>query len=154
MTRIHVHEEAVIDAPASEIYALLADYRDGHPHILPRQYFTGLDVEQGGVGAGTIINAHMRVMGIEQHHHMIVGEPEPGHVLSETAPASDMTTTFTVTPQGDQQASVVIATTWPQKPGLGGIIDKLTTPLIMRRIYRKELQQLAGYLQEQRAQNK
>lgn len=151
MTHIHAQESALIDAPAGEIYALLADYRSGHPNILPKQYFTGLDVEQGGVGAGTVIAVHMRVMGIEQHHHMVVSEPEPGRMLVETSTESDMTTTFTVTPVGSRQASVTIATTWAQKPGLGGIMDRLATPMIMRRMYRKELQQLAAYLQEQRA---
>lgn len=36
---------ATIGAPAEIVYRILADYHEGHPHILPRKYFTFLAVE-------------------------------------------------------------------------------------------------------------
>ena len=45
-----------IHAPAEVIYEILADYRSKHPLILPKPYFLYLDVEEGGAGAGTIVN--------------------------------------------------------------------------------------------------
>jgi len=54
MRRAHAEASALIDAPAAEIYAVLTDYGNAHPHILPKPYFTKLAVEQGGIGAGTI----------------------------------------------------------------------------------------------------
>ena len=43
-------------------YAVLADYLDGHRRILPPQ-FTEMTVEQGGIGAGTIIRCQMTAFG-------------------------------------------------------------------------------------------
>ncbi len=43
---------ADMDAPPDRVYAIIADYHNGHPHILPKQ-FRNLTVEKGGVGAGT-----------------------------------------------------------------------------------------------------
>jgi hypothetical protein len=40
---IHAEASMVIDARPEEIYAVVSDYRVGHPAILPRQYFTGVD---------------------------------------------------------------------------------------------------------------
>ncbi len=71
-----------MDAPADRVYAIIADYRNGHPHILPKQ-FRNLTVEQGGVGAGTIIRFEVRVFGQTQHFRAVVSEPEPGRVLVE-----------------------------------------------------------------------
>lgn len=45
------------------VYAILADYREHHPRILPAAYFTSLTVEEGGIGAGTIFRAEMNVFG-------------------------------------------------------------------------------------------
>lgn len=55
MPRARIVVSELIAATAPRIYERLADYRDGHPHILPPRYFRNLVVEQGGRGAGTII---------------------------------------------------------------------------------------------------
>ena len=147
MTRIHAEAAAEIAAPSAEIYAILADYHHGHPNILPQQHFSDLRVEQGGQGAGTLIRVKVGVFGIEHEYHMVVSEPEPGRVLAETDVNTGLVTTFTVTPIGNgEHARVQIATDWDAKPGLSGLMERLTTPPIMRWIYRKELQQLAAYV--------
>ena len=64
MRQIHAEASDVIDARPEEIYAVLSDYRVGHPAILPKPYFTELMVEQGGQGAGTVIRFGMNVMGV------------------------------------------------------------------------------------------
>ena len=53
---------AVIHAPAADLYAIIADYERGHPRILPKPPFVSLAVEEGGIGAGTVIRVHMRVL--------------------------------------------------------------------------------------------
>jgi hypothetical protein len=63
MPRHQVRVEAVINAPAKLAYAIIADYRDGHPHILPKPPFVSLEVERDGTGAGTVIRCQMRVFG-------------------------------------------------------------------------------------------
>src|SRR5512143_1960758 len=74
----------VIQAPPNIIYNILADYRKEHPQILPRQYFISLKVEEGGVGAGTIISFDMRLLGQTQSFRSVISEPDPGHLLVET----------------------------------------------------------------------
>ncbi|HEU4325826.1 MAG TPA: SRPBCC family protein [Roseiflexaceae bacterium] len=144
MARIHAGASALIDAPPATVYAILADYQGAHPQILPPQFFTGLEVEAGGQGAGTIFRTGVRVLGRETRFRMEVREPQPGRVLSETDLATGLTTTFTVTPTAEGRQSVVeIATVWE-----GGILERLTTPLIMRRIYQAELALLARYVDQ------
>jgi hypothetical protein len=138
---------AQIAAPPDDIYAVLSDYHDGHPHILPPQYFPSLTVEQGGQGAGTIFRVCTRALGQERTYRMQVEEPEPGRVLVEHDPDAGVVTTFTITPLEDGSGSQVqIATEWHTPDGLAGLVERLVTPPIMRHIFRTELRQLAAYL--------
>src|ERR1044071_1066762 len=84
MAKHSVSASGTISAPVQRVYDLIADYRSGHPRILPKPYFVSLEVEQGGYGAGTIINFQMKLMGKIQSFHSTITEPEPGHILVET----------------------------------------------------------------------
>ena len=53
----------------------------GHPQILPKPPFVSLEVEKGGIGAGTVIRIAMRVLGRLQTFGAVITEPEPGRVL-------------------------------------------------------------------------
>ena len=147
MGKLFVSETRTINADAAQVYAILADYRNHHPHILPASYFTGLEVLEGGQGAGTLFRATLRVMGKETSFRMRVTEPEPGRVLAESDLDTDLVTTFTVVPQPNGQSGVTIATRWQGKPGLAGLLERLTTPALLRRIYQEELRQLEEYAQ-------
>ena len=153
MSRMHAEATALIDADASEIYATLADYRNGHPHILPRKHFSDLQIEKGGIGEGTVFRIRVRALGVEQGYRMVVKEAEPGRVLTETDLDTGLVTSFTVTPvQGeDKRAQVRIATDWDAAPGLRGMMERLVTPSMMRRIYSRELAQLASYMRTRNA---
>src|SRR5512134_2276283 len=96
MSHIFAEASAVIDAHPQEVYAILSDYRTGHPAILPSPYFTGLVVEKGGQGAGTLAHTTMKVLGVRREYHLAVTEPEPGRVLQETDLAAGVTTKFTI----------------------------------------------------------
>ena len=63
MTTAQAIESAIIAAPPAAVYAVLADYRNHHPHILPQQYFHNFVVEEGGQGAGTIFRTDVHVFG-------------------------------------------------------------------------------------------
>ncbi len=147
--RITVAVTGEVQAPAEKVYAILADYRQHHPHILPGAYFTDLTVEEGGLGAGTIFQAEMNVFGSRRTFRMCVAEPEPGRVLTETDLETDLLTTFTVTPVEANHCRVTIATEWQQPPGFGGWLQGLTMPAFMRRIYQAELHQLDEYARAQ-----
>ena len=77
MDKIHAHATRVIEAPPEKVYAVLANYNESHPAILPKHVFSDLVVEQGGVGAGTIVRVTMAAMGTKKELHVTVSEPEP-----------------------------------------------------------------------------
>jgi hypothetical protein len=152
MAQIMVKAQAVLEAPAEEVYATIADYRQGHANILPKEFYD-LQVEQGGYGAGTIHRFKMRVLGVEQSFYQRVSEPEPGRVLVEQDidSAQHVITTFKVTPlEQGQKSHVEISTTMRTSPGLRGLLERILVPMINPRIYQKELKLLEGEAQTRR----
>jgi hypothetical protein len=137
MPRLHASAERTVPAPAGAIYALLADYHDGHPRILPPA-FSDLTVLRGGTGAGTDIRFALRLAGRKQEVEARVEEPEPGRVLSEIYPEKSAVTRFIVDPAGDQ-SRVRIETSWEPSRGLAGVIERLLTPRMFRTLYTQEL---------------
>ncbi len=132
-----VSAERSIPANAAAVYALLADYRDGHPRILPPA-FSDLMVLQGGIGAGTIIRFTLKFAGRRQVIEARVEEPEPCRVLSESYPDKGAVTRFTVDPAGDQ-SQVRIETSWEPSRGLAGLLERLIAPRLFRKLYAEEL---------------
>lgn len=141
MPEIHASSSAVIAAPPPAVYGLIADYRHGHPSILPPKYFQDLQVEEGGVGAGTRISFRMR-LGKWWRLHAHVTEPEPGRQLCEIYPDTGMITTFTVDPEdGGYSSRVTIATRYA-KPGVPGWLERWLIPGYLRKVFAAELGQL------------
>ena len=150
MTKHSLSASKLISSPAHTVYDLIADYRSGHPRILPRTYFVSLEVEQGGYGAGTMINFQMKLMGRIQSFHSTITEPEPGRILVETDMNTGAVTTFTVDPRvNGQEAFVTITTTTDVPNGIIGKIQGWLTTQLLRPIYLKELDQLAAVAKEQ-----
>ena len=148
--REDISESRLINARADVLYRIIADYRHGHPRILPPA-FTGLDVEQGGIGAGTIIRFGMRAFGRTRTARASVTEPEPGRVLVETMLEGDppIVTTFTVDTVDDGRAAdVTISTRYPAKPGLLGAVEHAMSSRFLKRVYREELQLLERIARE------
>ncbi len=149
MNQLRVEQSAVIAAAPPKIYAVIRDYEMGHVAILPKPYFQEMIVEEGGQGAGTKTRIKMKIMGQEFNYRHEVSEPEPGRVLKETDRDTGLGTTFTFEPlAGGTQTHVTIATDTPVQAGLAGLIERLMTPLVLRRIYRQELQNLADYVRQ------
>lgn len=140
MPNIRVSESRQIPAPAPLLYDLIADYRTGHPHILPPEYFGALEVLEGGRGAGTTIRFAMKAFGRVNVDTAHVTEPTPGRELRETL-ASGIETTFLVEPVGPAAATVTITTEYA-KPGLRGWLERLLATSYLRRVYVAELAQL------------
>ena len=137
-----VTSSAVIGAPAEIVYGIIADYREGHPHILPRKYFTSLEVEQGGTGEGTVIRFQMRVLGKTQNFRAVVTEPVPGRILVETnVEPGDSVTTFIVEPEGARSV-VTFSTEMDYAGGLAGAFKRFVTTRMLLRIYARELELL------------
>ena len=145
MPQLRIAVSSLIQAPAQQAYAIIADYRNGHPRILPKPYFVSLTVEQGGVGAGTVVTFQMKVMGSLRTFHSVITEPEPGRVLVERDSKAGTVTTFTVDPRDNgRQAYVTITTDLQVRDGPFGKMQGWMTGRLLRPIYEKELEQLAG----------
>ena len=154
MAKHDVSVSALIPVSAQNVYDLIANYRNGHPRILPKPYFLALHVEQGGYGAGTVINFQMKIMGKVQSFHSIITEPEPGRVLVETDLKSGAMTTFTVELRADGRHAFVTITTITDVPdGIFGKIQGWLTTQLLRPIYLKELNQLAVVATERSEHN-
>lgn len=152
MATVHTEVSGVIDAPPATVYAVLSDYRNTHPQILPKPYFTFLTVDQGGQGAGTVFRTQVSVMGVKTDYHMAVSEPQPGRLLVETDAKAGVTTTFTVDPEaGGTQTRLTIATDWTPRPGIRGWIEKMATPNTMRRIYNEQFELIREFVKGQQA---
>ena len=135
---------ALIHAPPQDVYAIIADYRQGHPQILPKPPFVSLAVEQGGTGAGTTILVHMRVLGRLQSFRAVITEPDPGRVLVETND-NGYATTFTVEPRADgRHAYVTIATQATGRAGVLAALESWFASRLLRPVYVRELEQLAA----------
>ena len=150
MAKHSLSASKLIPSPAHIVYDLIADYRNGHPRILPKPYFVSLEVEQGGYGAGTVINFQMKLMGRIQSFHSTITEPEPGHILVETDMNTGAITTFTADPRlNGREAFVTISTATNVPGGIPGKIQGWLTTQLLRPIYLKELDQLAEVAKEQ-----
>lgn len=146
MSYIHVSASRQISAPPDRVYAILADYHHSHPGILPKQFYRRLEVEEGGIGAGTRTKLEVRVMGSTRTMHHVVSEPMPGRVLVETDVGGSSITTFTVDPVGNGlQCMVTIDTEIKAQNSLLGLLARPIATLVLRRVYFQELALLAGY---------
>ncbi len=153
MGAITVKAAATLDARPADVYATIADYREGHPAILPKENLYDLQVEQGGSGAGTIIRFKSRALGQERSFHHRVTEPEPGRVLVEQDvdpnAAQQVTTTFTVTPvEEGRKSHVEIASLMQLSPGVQGWVERMIMPRVTAPIYAKELKLLEAVAQQ------
>ena len=146
----HISASALIPAPPQMLYDIIADYRDGHPRILPKPPFVSLEVERGGTGSGTHILVRARTLGRSGEFRSVVSEPEPGRVLVETND-NGFVTTFTVDPRDDgRQAQVTISTAMTVPDGIGGTLQRLFMAPVLRRLFTRELALLAQVAAERR----
>ncbi len=83
MNSYQVQESEVINSPPAQVYAIISDYHEGHPAILPSRYFTEMAVTAGGRGEGPVTTVAMNVFSAKILYELNVTEPEPGRVLVE-----------------------------------------------------------------------
>jgi len=145
LTHYNVSASAYVPAGAGRIYNILADYRNGHPNILPPEFFQNLVVEQGGFGAGTVIRLEMKVLGSTRKFRAEITEPHPGRLLVETDSDAGVITAFTVTPSGQSGYSLVkITTRLPSRGGILAPLERYFTSRILHRIFIAELRLLTA----------
>ena len=136
---LRVAVSADIAAPSRDIYRLIADYRAGHPRIVPKDYFRNLRVAHGGYGDGTIITYDMIVFGRTYHLRALVTEPDPGRALIETDLDRDAATTFIVESLGPRRSRVTIATAIQSRSGVPGLFERALMGRFLRHVFAAEL---------------
>ncbi len=142
MGTFNISASAAIPAPSQHVYGIIADYRNGHPHIIPPKYFRNLVVEEGGSGAGTKIRFEMILFGKAQAAQSVITEPEPGRILVESTTDGLAVTSFIVDPlDGGKAARVTISS---EMKSLGFVANALIK-FLFKRIYREELALLTAY---------
>jgi len=130
------------------VYAILVDYHDAHPRILPNPPFVGLEVERGGTGTGTIFLLRMKAMGRTQTLRGTVTEPEPGRTVVETYD-SGIVTTFVVEPRDEGRSCSVTITTVPSvRTGVAGAIARWLTTQLLRPALTRELANVAAAVEQ------
>jgi carbon monoxide dehydrogenase subunit G len=148
MGKVVASAERSIDAPADEVYGYLSDMHQ-HQQFLPAA-FSDFQIEEGGVGAGTITRFKITAGGRTRSYRMRLSEPDPGRTLVGTDTGSSLVTTFNVTPRGDRSL-VNITTSWDGADGIGGFFERTFAPRAMRTIYLDELNRLNTYATEHSA---
>ncbi|HEY6497563.1 MAG TPA: SRPBCC family protein, partial [Trebonia sp.] len=129
MAKVVASAERSIDAPADEVYSYLADMNQ-HQRFLPPA-FSDFQIEQGGVGAGTVTTFKVTAGGRTRSYRMQITEPAPGRTLVETDTNSSLVTTYNVNPQGDKSL-VSITTSWDGASGVGGFFERTFAPRALR----------------------
>jgi len=147
MAEIRVRGERSITASPEQVYTYIADYIHHHPRFLPSN-FSEFRVEEGGIGAGTVISFRMKAGGRDRTSRAHIAEPEPGRVLTEHIEGTSLVTTFTVSPESGG-SHVVIDTRWQSAKGIGGFMERAFAPRVLRRIYADELSRLDAYARQQ-----
>ena len=144
-TEYTVVASADMDAPPDRVYAIIADYHNGHPHILPKQ-FRNFAVDKGGIGAGTVIRFEVRALGQTQQFRGFVTEPEPGRVLVEeySEPAPSKTTFLVEKSPSGPGTRVTFTTEMTSRKGLAGTIERFMSTRFMKKLYAEELALLAA----------
>ena len=95
MAQVHATAERVVDAPPSEVFMFLSDYKNRRPTILPDNY-KNYRVDAGGVGAGTDVEYVLHAGKRERPYYLHVEAPEPGRRLIERDTRSSLVNTWTV----------------------------------------------------------
>ena len=146
-TRYRVSASSRVTAPAARVYDIIADYHNGHPHIVPPQ-FRNMQVERGGRGAGTVVSFEVKAFGRTQSFRHAVEEPEPGRVLVERDTNGSDATTFIVEPGAhDGESRVTISSVLHSRSGLLGALERAMSSAFLQRLYRQELANLEAFAQ-------
>lgn len=142
-----ISASASIPASQERVYSVIADYRNGHPRILPPQ-FSDLTVERGGVGAGTVIRFQMRLLGKTQSFRATVSEPDPGRLISETytEPKPGVTSFRVERGPSAGESRVTIMSEFPRRGGLLGALEERFTRWLLLPIYTRELELLSEFV--------
>jgi len=145
--RVSVEVERTVDAPMEAVWAVLQDYRAARPCMLT-EHFTDYVVRRRGEGAGTVVEYRLRFGRRERRYELTVEEPTPGRQLRERDRDSWLVTTWTLTPGGDGELTVVRLVAHLRDPDVSGWLARLWARRALRRVHGQLLERLDTHLAE------
>ena len=149
MVRFTVKSSCVINAPAKDVYSVLADYNNGHPKIMPKNFCEGLRVVKGtGIGENTRIEVRFNIYGQRETLIMDISEPEPGRILQEIDTKAVNITRFIVDPIDQESSRVTIQTKVMKQTGIppGPYLDMIIKEIVLKRVFKAELETLNNFM--------
>lgn len=155
MGNFTVETAGLVYGSAEAIYQVLIDYvsDDGHRAIVPPRYFKEIKLIEGGIGNGTEVDVTMAILGQEQTTRLSLHEVEKNRILVEGNEEIGLETTFLLEPvAGDPNTTnVTIRTVGQTSSGLQGWIEGYLVPMVLRRVYKEELEILHQHMQQKKA---
>jgi hypothetical protein len=146
MATLTIEVSDTIPANVEAVYAVIADYKIGHQAILPRPAFQEMKIIEGGFGAGTRLKLHVRIWGQSYYYEQIVEEPVQGRVIVERDVNTGQVSTFTLEPLSNTFTKVTISSEAPLSKGFKGILERISQPSIISKLFKTELKNLAEYV--------
>jgi hypothetical protein len=132
---------------------LLRDYRVARPRLLT-EHFSDYGLRERGDGAGTVIAFRLRVGRHEREHVVCVQEPVPGRVLRERARGSALVSTWTLTPGGEGERTVVRLVVGLRDPQISGRLARVRARRALRRLCGRLLERVDAELGDARARGR
>jgi hypothetical protein len=123
------------------VWRLLRDYRAPRARMFSEP-FAEYELHEGGVGAGTVIGYRLRVGRHERAFVLGVEEPTPGRQLRERDRAGGLLVTWTLTPGGDGERTVVRVAAELRDPDLEHALARGRARRALRRAHVHLLQRL------------
>jgi hypothetical protein len=148
--RVSVEGERNVDAPMERVWALLRHYRVARPRLLSEP-FSDYRVQERGDGAGTVIAYRLRVGRHQREHVIAVQEPVPGRVLRDRDRASALVSTWTLTPGGEGERTVVRLAVAPRDPRISGWLARARARRALRRLCDQPLEHVDAELGGERS---
>ena len=140
----------VVDARVQDVYAVIVDYQVMNQAILPQPYFEEVVLEEDGQEVAIGVGLTVEVFGHQIHFRQTEGEREDRLAVVEKDMMSDQSITITLDPlDSGRKTRVTITSEMPVSGGLQGLVQRLTQRSIVRHNYRKGLNRLADYLNDQ-----
>jgi hypothetical protein len=143
VSELRVVAERAIGAPATLVYRLIADFDRHHPQFLPPA-FSDFQVEQGGVGAGTVHSFRMTAGRGARSFRMRVEEPDPGRGADRVGDGFVDGDDLGCDP-GRAGLPGAAGDSLAGAGGVGGLFERLFAPRALRRLYADELERLDRY---------
>jgi hypothetical protein len=115
------------------VWALLRDYRVARPRLLT-EHFSDYAIHERGEGTGTVIEYRLRISRHERRHVVAVQEPVPGRMLREQARGSALVSTWTLTPGGEGERTVVRLAVALREPQINGWLTRMRAQRALHRL--------------------